>query len=188
MTATPPPGTFNPMMKRLLSLGAAALATLVSGCGDGPSTVPGFRNAATWSSFVYATSTGPLLLEVVGDPFPMTGSDLRQSVADSISAGIPGRPFTLTLEKTVAARPNFKIVLAMGAASDLDERSLCAGHAKGTSTKSNGGRIDLVATFCDGETLLSSVRGWVAKVNNAEDRRFQFLLGQMARDLMGEPQ
>ncbi|RAU22974.1 hypothetical protein CU669_06250 [Paramagnetospirillum kuznetsovii] len=176
------------MMKRLISLGAAALASLVGGCGDGPSTVPGFRSPATWSSFVYATNNGPLLLDVVGDPFASGSGDLRRVAVAAMAAGIPGRPFTLTLDPAVAARPNFRIVLVAGAASDLDERAVCAGRAKAANIKIDGGRIDLIATFCDGDSLLSSVRGWVAKIGGADDRRFSLLLGQMTRDLMGEPQ
>ena len=42
------------------------------------------------------------------------------------------------------------------------------------------------ATFCDGPALLSSVRGWVAKIDGADDRRFRQLLGQVTRELMGE--
>lgn len=38
------------MLKRLLSLGAGALAALTAGCGDGPATVSGtWRSPATWS-------------------------------------------------------------------------------------------------------------------------------------------
>lgn len=175
------------MMKRLLSLGAAALATLVGGCGDGPSTVPGgYRSPATWSSFVYATSAGPLLLEVRGNPFGSGSADLGRAIAMGMAAGIPARPFTLTLEAAAAPRPNFRVVVVLGGAKDLDERAICAGRAQGAVTRVEGGRLDLTATFCDGEALLSSVRGWVAKIDGVDDRRFQRLLGQMARELMGE--
>ncbi|MDO8607090.1 MAG: hypothetical protein Q7R40_11175 [Phaeospirillum sp.] len=175
------------MMKRLLSLGAAALASLVGGCGDGPSTVPGgYRNAATWSSFIYATSSGPLLLDVRGDPFGAGSADLGQAVATGMAAGIPARPFTLTLDAAAAARPNFRVMVVLGGAKELDERAICAGRAQGAATRIEGGRLDLIATFCDGEALLSSVRGWVARIDGVDDRRFQRLLGQVARELMGE--
>ncbi|TAN57044.1 MAG: hypothetical protein EPN20_17740 [Magnetospirillum sp.] len=176
------------MIKRLLSFGAAALATLVGGCGDGPSTVAGgYRSPATWSSFVYATSPGPLLLEVVGDPFGAGSGTLGRTIAATMAAAIPARPFTLTTETAAAPRSNFRVVLVLGGDPSLDERAICAGRGKAEAAKIEaGGRVDLIATFCDGEALLSSVRGWVAKIDGADDRRFHRLLGQVARELMGE--
>jgi len=176
------------MIKRLLSLGAA-LAALVGGCSDGPSTVTGgYRSPATWSSFVYATSSGPLLLEIHGDPFGQGGESLGRTAAAAMAAAIPARPFRLTGDSAAAAHPAFRIMLVVGAPPDLDAQAICAGRAKGSTARAEAGRIDLVATFCDGEALLSSVRGWVAKVQGADDPRFRLLLGQMTRELMGEPQ
>ncbi len=178
------------MMKRLLSLGAAALATLVGGCGDGPSTVPGgTRSPAAWSSFIYATSPGPLLLEVRGASLDTASpARLARAIAEALAAGIPARPFTLTTNAAAAAKPNFRIVVVVGAAPNLDERAICAGRATmETARIEAAGRIDLIATFCDGESLLSSVRGWVAKIDGVDDRRFRLLINQIARELMGEP-
>ena len=176
------------MMRRLFSLGAAALVSLVGGCGDGPSTVPGgVRSPAAWSSFIYATSPGPLLLEVHGPSLDASPAEMARAIAAAMAAGIPARPFALTTDTAKASRPNFRIVVVVGGAPGLDERAICAGRIPldGPSIP-DGGRVTLTATFCDGESLLSSVRGWVARINGIDDRRFRQLLGQMARDLMGE--
>jgi hypothetical protein len=177
------------MINRFLSLGAAALATLVGGCGDGPSTVPGgYRSPATWSSFIYATSSGPLLLDVRGDPFGAGPATLETIVAESMTSALPGRPFSMTSDAARAARPAFRVVVVLGAARTLDERHVCAGQALSPPPSlSDGGRMDVVATFCDGQSLLSSSRGWVARLEGVGDQRFRQLLGQMARDLMGGP-
>ncbi|CAA7625204.1 hypothetical protein [Magnetospirillum sp. SS-4] len=178
------------MIRRLLSLGAATLAALAGGCGDGPSTVPGgYRSPATWSSFVYATSSGPLLLEVRGDPFGTGTARLEAAVAASMAAALPGRPFAMTTDASQAPRPAFRVTVVLGPARDLDDRDICAGRAVPvTSSPGDGGRVDVAAAFCDGSSLLSSSRGWVAKVEDIDDRRFRRMLEQIARDLMGDPQ
>ncbi len=176
------------MMKKLVSLGAAALAALLGGCGDGPSTVPGgYRNAATWSTFFAATSSGPLLLEVHGNPFAAPTAELRAKVAGAMSAALPSRPFTMTLDAQAASMPKVRVVVALGVPPSLDAAELCAGKVAVSTAKADGGRVELLAAFCEGGALLSSVRGWVAKVEGPEDARFTRLLGQVMRELAGDP-
>ncbi|ARJ64711.1 hypothetical protein WV31_03005 [Magnetospirillum sp. ME-1] len=177
------------MMKKLLSLGAAALAALVGGCGDGPSTVPGgYRNPATWSTFFAATSSGPLLLEVHGDPFGVSAAELRNQVAKAMSAAIPARPFAMTTDPQAASLPKVKVVVALGAPANQDAAELCAGRVATSAAKADGGRIDVMAVFCHGGAQMSWVRGWVSKVNGPGDARFVRLMGQVMRDLAGDPQ
>ncbi|OAN48166.1 hypothetical protein A6A04_05290 [Paramagnetospirillum marisnigri] len=176
------------MIKRFLSLGAAALATLVSGCGDGPSTVPGtYRSPATWSSFIYATSSGPLLLDLRGDPFGGGAATLARAVSTAVAGAVPGRPFQVTLDPASAAQAKYRIVMILGAAAGADERAACAGGAKGGSAPVGQGRLEVVASFCEGDAPLSSSRGWVARLDGPDDRRFGLLIGQLARDLIGQP-
>jgi hypothetical protein len=176
------------MMRKLLSLGAAALAALVSGCGDGPATVPGgYRNAATWSTFFSATSFGPLLLEVHGNPFGASAQEVKAGVAKAMSAALPSRPFSMTLDPQSASAPKIRVVVALGAPASLDAAELCAGRVAIAAAKVDGGRIDVLAAFCDGGGLLSSVRGWVAKVDGPDDSRFTRLMGQVMQDLAGDP-
>ena len=175
-------------MKRILSLGAAALAAFVGGCGDGPSTVPGgYRNAATWSSFIYATRDGPLRLDLGGDPFGGNGPDLTQEVTKAMAGAIPGRPFTVTTLAAAAPLADLRVVMQLGAPANADARDLCAGRTREVRPPAAGGRIEVLAVFCDGSTLLSSSRGWVAKVDGPADRRFRQLIAQLTRDLLGDP-
>ncbi|EME70606.1 hypothetical protein H261_07563 [Paramagnetospirillum caucaseum] len=177
------------MMKKLLSLGAAALAALLGGCGDGPSTVPGgYRSPATWSTFFSATSSGPLLLEVHGDPFGGSAADLRAGVARAMSAALPGRPFTMTTDPQAAPSPKIRVVVAFGAPPSLDAAELCAGRVVTAAARGEGGRVELLAAFCSSGGTLSWVRGWVARVEGPDDARFTRLLGQVMRELAGEPQ
>jgi hypothetical protein len=171
------------MFDRLLKLGTAAL---VAGCGDGPATqAGGYRSPAAWSSFIHATAEGPLLLEVHGDPFHLPPDEFRRAVAAAMTGAIPARPFQFTLSPEQAAHPRFRVVVAFDPPPGLDAAALCAGQAA-TAAKASD-RVSLLAAFCQGDAVLASVAGWVAKVAGPEDARFRRLMGQAVRDLMGEP-
>lgn len=172
------------MMKRLLSVGAAALAALVSGCGDGPATVAGgWRSPATWSSMVYATKDGPLLVEVHGDPFGLPPGRFRTAVAEAMTDAIFGRPSTFTTDRALAPQPRYRVVLAFNAPDTTDPRDLCRGQI--ATLAQPGERITVHGAFCEDATLLASIRGWVAKVQGTDDERFRRLVNQLTRELFG---
>jgi hypothetical protein len=174
------------MIKRLLSLGAAALAALGAACEEGPATVAGtWRSPATWSSLVYATTAGPLLLELHGEPFGPGLPGFRRSVAEAMSRQTPGRQFSFTTSPEAAPRPGFRVVVAFNPPPDLDPKKLCAGQV--ATAAASGDRITLLAAFCEGDTMMASVSGWVERATSPDDRRFRQLLGQTVRDLFGPP-
>lgn len=174
------------MLKRLLGLGAAAMTALVSGCGDGPATLAGtWRSPAAWSSLVYATSNGPLLVEVHGSPFGDPAPDFRTAIAAAMTNKVFGRPTAFTAEPQAAPQPRYRVVLAFNAPASTDPRDLCQGHVATAATP--GDRITIHGAFCDGTTLLASIQGWVAKVQGRDDKRFQQLIGQVTRELFGSP-
>lgn len=174
------------MLKRLLSLGAGALAALTAGCGDGPATVSGtWRSPAAWSSLVYATSHGPLLLEVHGSPFGDPAPEFRAAMATAMTNKVFGRPTAFTADPQAAPQPRYRVVLAFNPPSDSDPHALCRGEV---ATAANPGeRVTVQGAFCDGTALLASVQGWVAKVQGRDDRRFVQLIGQLTRELFGSP-
>lgn len=174
------------MLKRLLSLGAAALAAVTSGCEDGPASVAGtWRSPATWSSMVYASSAGPLLVEIHGDPFRLPPAEFRAQVAALMSNQVMGRPMILTADPQAAPHPQFRVVLAFNPPDNSDVSRLCQG-AVATAAEPRE-KITVLAVFCDHDRLLSSVQGWVAKVDGPADKRFRRLLGQLTRELFGNP-
>lgn len=174
------------MLKRLLTLGAAALTALTAGCGDGPATVAGtWRSPATWSSMVYATNHGPMLIEVHGSPFNDPAPVFRAAMAAAMTNRVFGRPTAFTGEREQAPQPRYRVVLAFNPPPDTDARALCEGRvatAVGTAE-----RITVQGAFCDGTTLLASIQGWVAKVSGHDDPRFVQLIEQITRELFGSP-
>lgn len=173
-------------------MGAAALAALTA-CGDGPATVAGtWRSPAAWSTLVYATAEGPLLLEVHGDPFGIEPPAFRRQVAAAMADAVPGRPFGFTLAAEQAPQPGIRVVMAFQPAPTLTAKQLCAGKVvvasgpPGAPGVVNDARLTLLAAFCQGEDLLASVSGWVAKLDGPDDRRFALWLRQALRDMIGE--
>lgn len=171
------------MFKRLATLGAAALTALTSGCGDGPATVAGWRSPAAWSSMVYATSDGPMLIQVHGNPFNDDQPGFRRHLAAAMTNQIIGRTIAFTPDHAAAPRPQFRVVLAFNPPADLDARQLCGGPV--AVSAQSGGRITIMGAFCDTSSLLASVKGWVNDVADADDPRFRRLMGQVTRDLFG---
>lgn len=173
------------MLKRLLALGTAAIAAL-SACGDGPATVTGtWRSPATWSSLVYASNTGPLLVEVHGDPFGVGDATFRGLVAEAMDRQVHGRVVPFTAVPAEAPRPQFRVTIAFMAPPTLSTADLCAGRI--TTGTPGSDRITMAAAFCDGQQVLSSVSGWVDGAEGPRDKRFRQLLAQVVRALFGDP-
>lgn len=173
------------MFKKILSAGAALLAGLTAACEDGPATVPGgWRSPATWSSLVHASAHGPVWVQVVGRPFAGEG-EVADRVVAAMTNQLVGRQVAFTARRDLAAKPEFRVVLAFNPPANADPRALCAGNV--ATLAQPGDKVTVLAAFCDQSGLLASVQGWVAKVGGADDPRFVRLLGQVVRDLFGSP-
>lgn len=172
------------MLKRLLSLGAAALAGLTAACEDGPATMAGtWRSPAAWSSMVYANAEGPIWVEIHGRPFA-AAPEFGAQVADALSGQVIGRVVRFTADRDQAPHPDIRLVLAFNAPDKADADSLCAGPVATAAEPRD--KVTVLAAFCHDGKLLASARGWVAKVEGPADKRFRQMLGQLARELFRE--
>jgi hypothetical protein len=60
------------MLKNILKICAAGIAALSSACDDGPASIDAApRSQAIDSTFTHVVTAGPLLLEIIGQPFAM---------------------------------------------------------------------------------------------------------------------
>lgn len=174
------------MLKRILSLAAAAMAALTAACEDGPSTVRGtWRSPAATSTMVWAGARGPIFIEIHGNPFALADSEFHALAADGLSNKVIGRVVRFTAQRELAQHPGARVVMAFDAPESFDAQDLCEDRPVPTATRS-GGRITVVAAFCHDGKILSSVRGWVARGGGPGDKRFASLLAQVARDLFPE--
>lgn len=177
------------MFRRLIPWGAALIAAVTAACDDGPATVSStVRSAATWSNMVYASSTGPILVEVRGAPFGSPPAQFREQIAGMMSGQVIGRRVTFTADPAQAPRPLIRVSLAFNPPESADPRQLCDGTiATAAQPAAPGEKITVLAAFCDKDQLLSSVKGWVSRVASQDDPRFRDLMGQVVRDLFGSP-
>ena len=157
----------------VLSLGVAAACS-------GPTTIgPPYRSPATGSVLVYASAHGPMLVEVVGDPFGQGTAQLAATVAGEMSGQVQTYPFAFTPDLTKAPHPAFRVVVAFGSVGGR----LCG--PRPSAVASPGRHIDVTAAFCAQEEELSSVFGWVEDVDGPNDWRFAFLMADVTRQLFG---
>lgn len=174
------------MLKRLLSLGAAAMTALTAACEEGPATVRGtWRSPAATSTMVWAGARGPIFVEVHGNPFTLADQEFRASVADGLSNKVIGRVVRFTAQRDQAPHPDARVIMAFDAPESFDAQDLCAGGPVPVAVRSEE-RITVIASFCHDAKILSSVRGWVARGDGPGDKSFRQLLGQVARDLFPE--
>ncbi len=163
------------MLKRFLAFGAAAVSALISACDDGPATVTGtWRSPAASSAMVHASATGPVFVEIHGDP----GGPL---VAEAMMGHLPGRPLAFTTDSSRASHPRIRVVLVFDPAAALAPSDLCAGTVAFGAREP--GRIALLAAFCDRTSVLASVQGWAKTQADPSDPRFRQLMGQTVRAL-----
>jgi hypothetical protein len=168
-------------MKRIMAVGVVA-ASVLSACA-GPSTIgPPRREAATWSEMIYASSQGPMLVDVRGQPF---GGNIAPKVAAMMSGQVPQHPFDFTTDPTRAPHPDKRVVVAFNPAPSVSEYDLCANRDSALAD-GGAGHIAVRAAFCDHAQPLSATRGWVDNVSGPDDPRLAALLGEVTRQLFGD--
>lgn len=172
------------MWRRLLRGGAALLAGIAGACDQGPATQPlGPRSAATWSSMIYAGADGPVWVDVYGDPFGLDKARLGETVAAALEgAVVVDRPFAFTGRREAAPRPEFRTVLVFAPARITDANGACAGTLQ-PHFPAPPEVVHLLAVFCREATPLAAVTGWAKGVSAPQDRRFDDLVRQAAREL-----
>ena len=160
-----------------------ALTALLTACA-GPTTLgPPRREAATWSEMVYATSRGPMLVQVVGNPFG--SGTIAPDVAAIMSRQVPTRPFDFTSNPTEALHPDKRMVVAFDPALTSGGYDLCINQPSAGVGRAGEGRVRVLAAFCDHAQPLSVIKGWVDDVASPTDPRFTFLLKDVTRQIFG---
>lgn len=174
--------------RRLAGAGAAALASLLAACDQGPATQPsGPRSPATWSSVIHAAKSGPIWVQVAGNPFALPVEALADKVAEAMHGSILGRDFTFTAHRDRAPEPQFRTVIQFAPQRIADAEAACAGalpppFEAGAAAEA----IHLLGVFCSRAQPMAAATGWVKRVQGPDDPRFRQLLQQTARELFRE--
>jgi hypothetical protein len=133
----------------------------------------------------YAASRGPLLVETLGQPF--TKDSVGQPTSDLIAAAITRRKLTTTTDSAQAGDPAFRVKVAFNGAGGKDPNHLCAAPAGQngliSATPNTGERLEILAVFCNGQTLEAAVSGSVAYPATPQDPQFAALIKQVTRQI-----
>lgn len=154
--------------------------TLTASCDEGPTTVVDRRVEGTWSMAQGAMAKGPLPVVVEGDPFE------SQRPLDERIVALMTEAVTWTATPRFAADASasggLRVVITFDPAVSMGGSAQCAGEA-GRGERSRDGAVRVLATFCDGRTMLVSVSGRAADAKAPDDAEFDALIRQITLDL-----
>lgn len=172
------------MLKRLLGLGAGAIAALTAACDGAPMTQQVYINEVGVRSYLqYSASPGPLLVVVHGNPFVTSKPFLDGIVAKELEASITYlRGARVTADPELASKPEYRIIMVLGAHKAVDGNVLCAGQPPVLDPEADPMRM--VTVFCRKDEVISLVRGSIGAQASPEDKRFRDWLRQIGRDLL----
>lgn len=171
------------MLRRLLGLGAGAVAALTAACDGAPMTQQVYVNDHAVGNYLqYSSSPGPLLVVVHGNPFVTTKPFLDGIVAKELEASITrvGNAH-LTTDPELAAKPEYRVIMVLGAHKAVDGDALCAGETPRLEPEADP--LRMVTVFCRKTEMISLVRGSIGPQSSPEDKRFRDWVRQIGRDL-----
>jgi len=155
-------------------------------CEEGPTTNVTFRIDDVWQVAKAVMANGPLLVEIAGEPYGGEAPRLSDTILDDMERAITWYASArFSAEAAEAANPSLRIVMTFNGGTALSGRDQCRGRAQGGGPL-DGGRVEVIATFCDEADVLANVRGWIDRSEGPSDRRFSDLVRQVTRDMLIE--
>jgi len=166
---------------------SAILVSLsLAACEEGPTTTVTFRIDDVWQVAKAVMATGPLLVEISGDPYGGEAPRLSDTILDDMERAVTWYATSrFSAEAAKAANPSLRIVMTFNGGTALSGRDQCRGRARGGGPL-DGGRVEVIATFCDEADVLANVRGRINRSDGPSDRRFSDLVRQVTRDMLIE--
>jgi hypothetical protein len=178
--------TINTLRSTAFGLAAAALSLSLAACEEGPTTNVTFRIDDVWQVAQAVMATGPLLVEISGEPYGGEVPGLANKILNDMKRAITWYATPrFTAEAAEAANPSLRIVMTFNGGTALGGRDQCRGRASGGGPL-DGGRVEVIATFCDEADVLANVRGRIDRTEDPSDRRFSDLVRQVTRDMLAE--
>jgi hypothetical protein len=158
----------------------------LAACEEGPTTNVTFRTDDVWQVAQAVMATGPLLVEIAGDPYGGEALRLAEAILDDMKRAVTWYATArFTADAAEAANPSLRIVMTFNGGTALGGRDQCRGRARGGGPL-DGGRVEVVATFCDEADVLANVRGRIDRTEGPSDHRFSDLVRQVTRDMLAE--
>lgn len=163
----------------------AGFGLLAAACDEIPtSTEIGLPHTTAGAVFNAAAQMGPILVEIVGQPF----SDGRKLDPDALAAMVQGS-FTypwlkFTGDRSKAAQTDVRLIWVIDPSDTLTGDAACQGQASSAATR-RANRVDLRVFLCAEKRPLHAVRGHVRRPSDPNDGWWRQLIVQMSRQLIG---
>jgi hypothetical protein len=134
----------------------------------------------------YLANKGPVLTEVVGNPF----DESKPLVDNRVTSTMTGANFfpRLTFDTKVPPEQNspYHVIMVLDAAGNTRPERLCANPRDADRPEAShgpGGAFRIVAVYCVNDRRLSSISGTAPRPDNARDPRFVNLIRQATLNL-----
>jgi len=161
---------------------AVLVAAVLSGCAGAPSVSHRQRSDDSWNlASSLMGSSGPLLVEVRGNPFGVPEAQLADAVITEMKRAITwsgGARFTT--DPAAAGSQDMRVVWMFNGGPG--GKPQCRGEGAGGGPES-GGAVRINAVFCDDDYVISDVSGSVAATGGLADPVFAQLTRQVTLEL-----
>jgi hypothetical protein len=153
------------------------------GCDEGPSSNLSFTATPDIWSFVTAVgASGPLLVDVRGNPFNAPDRMIAEEVARAIGATFTEPWLHVTTDPERAASKDTRLIWLLDPQAGFNADAACAGELPALGA---GRRVtEIRAVFCHRGRPLSAVHGWMRRPETGGDPKWRNLTSQMARQLL----
>jgi hypothetical protein len=163
-------------------MGAAMLA-LLSACAGGSVYGNYAANRYIRDHVRIASTEAPIQAVIRGNPF--AGDARNEAILAHMQPRNSDVPLTLRQDAPTGANSGYKIVLLFGRTVD-PQANACANTSPAISA-APAGRIEITASFCAREMVLSQVMGAMAMPASAQDGDLHALIGQVMNGLLRPP-
>lgn len=135
-----------------------------------------YSSAYTPSQVDLAAASGPSVAIIRNNPFPADRDNA------GVLAAMQGRNLGSRLYFSQTPRPDdkygYRVILDFGS-SARNSAYQCQGESTPPVASPRSGRIDVIATFCVGDRLLTDAAGSVSGATGPDDPSFQRLIGDI---------
>lgn len=155
---------------------SVGLASVLAACGPDVSVGPTGDGGAARDLLVRAVNNGPVRAQIFGDPYGLDPARQDVLVASSIGHGVQGIDARFSADPNIYTNEQPSLVVILNALADPPPSRACEAPEQIRTTPATD-QLNLLAAFCDGETLINAARADSA-ISGPTDQRLKRLLWQ----------
>ncbi len=104
----------------------------------------------------WAGSSGPVLIELRDNPFPIGAAVVARTIAEASNGAPSGGIVTFTANPADAARPEWRVVYSFYPGSAVTSAQLCD-ESRQLAHRPQEGRLEVLVAFCNERYVIGSV-------------------------------